>query len=199
MIQHKLALIALGANLPSATASAGETLNMAACILHEKQNTTISACSRFWKTPAFPTESGPDFINGAIVLRTILSPHELLARLHEIEKQFGRDRSTGRWSSRVLDLDLIGYENLILPEPETHREWVRMSAERQLTDTPDTLILPHPRLQDRGFVLAPLAEIAPDWVHPATGLSIAEMLAALPASALAGMTPFGLQETPVST
>ncbi len=197
MIKHKLALIALGANLPSAIASASETLRMAACILHEKRDTTISACSRFWKTPAVPAESGPDFINGAIILRTILSPHELLTRLHEIESQFGRDRSTGRWSSRVLDLDLIGYENLILPDPETHLQWAQLSPKRQLIDTPDTLILPHPRLQDRGFVLAPLAEIAPDWIHPVTGRSVTEMLAALPRSALAGMRPFEIQETPV--
>lgn len=194
MQNHETALISFGANLPSDSASAEETLRIAVGILHETLESSISAISRFWKTPAMPANSGPDFLNGAALLRTRLDPHQVLARLHGIEARLGRDRSTGRWSARVLDIDLIGYDDQILPSPAIQRKWVELPVESQMTDTPDTLILPHPRLQDRGFVLAPLAEIAPDWVHPVTGDSVSLMLSALPTSALAEMQPFRAQE-----
>lgn len=195
MFTHKFALIALGGNLPSTIGNAGETLRLAARILHENPETTITAFSRLWSTPAVPAGSGPNFVNGAIKLRTALNAVNLLTLLHEIEAHLGRNRSTGRWSSRVLDLDLIGYEDLILPDPDMQSHWVNLSPEQQRTETPDRLILPHPRLQDRGFVLAPLAEIAPDWVHPVTGRSVSEMLAALPPEAIAGMRPFEAANT----
>lgn len=143
-----------------------------------------------------PAGSGPDYANAAATLRTTLGPQELLALLHEIEARFGRDRGTGRWSSRVLDLDLIGYHDLVMPDRETLQKWMALPLERQKVDAPDTLILPHPRLQDRGFVLAPLAEIAPGWIHPVTGQSIAGMLAALPDAALHGMAPYAMPEIP---
>ncbi|RMC36547.1 2-amino-4-hydroxy-6-hydroxymethyldihydropteridine diphosphokinase [Paracoccus alkanivorans] len=197
MSQYKLALIALGANLPSAGADVGETLRLAASILHENPNTTITSFSRFWKTPAMPAGSGPDYVNAALTLRTTLPAQDLLSLLHEIEARFGRDRSTGRWSSRVLDLDLIALDDQILPDGDTQRLCMRLSPERQRTSAPETLILPHPRLQDRGFVLAPLAEIAPEWRHPVTGQSVAQMLAALPDEATRGMTPFAAREMPV--
>lgn len=197
MIQNKLALIALGANLPSAAADVGETLRSAARILHENRNTTITTFSRFWKTPAMPTGSGPDFVNAALTLRTTLSAPDLLALLHDIEARFGRDRGTGRWSARVLDLDLIGYDDLVLPDRSIQQDWMALSPERQKIDTPENLILPHPRLQDRGFVLAPLAEIAPEWIHPVTGQSVTKMLAGLPDEAIRGMTPFTALEMPV--
>lgn len=197
MIQNKLALIALGANLPSAAADVGETLRSAARILHENPNTTITTFSRFWKTPAMPAGSGPDFVNAALTLRTTLSAPDLLTLLHDIEAHFGRDRGTGRWSARVLDLDLIGYDDLVLPNRNIQQDWMTLPLERQKIDTPETLILPHPRLQDRGFVLAPLAEIAPEWIHPVTGQSVAEMLTALPDEAIRGMTPFTAPEKPV--
>ncbi|SIS62555.1 2-amino-4-hydroxy-6-hydroxymethyldihydropteridine diphosphokinase [Paracoccus saliphilus] len=197
MIQNKLALIALGANLPSAAADVGETLRSAARILHENRNTTITTFSRFWKTPAMPAGSGPDFVNAALTLRTTLSAPDLLALLHDIEARFGRDRGTGRWSARVLDLDLIGYDDLVLPDRNIQQDWMALSPERQKIDTPENLILPHPRLQDRGFVLAPLAEIAPEWIHPVTGQSVTKMLAGLPDEAIRGMTPFTALEMPV--
>lgn len=197
MSQYKLALIALGANLPSADADVGETLRVAAGILHENPNTTITSFSRFWKTPAMPAGSGPDYVNAALALRTTLPAQNLLSLLHEIEARFGRDRSTGRWSSRVLDLDLIALDDRILPDRDTQRLWMRLSPERQRISAPETLILPHPRLQDRGFVLAPLAEIVPEWRHPVTGQSVAQMLAALPDEATRGMIPFTTREMPV--
>lgn len=193
MSKQSVALIALGANLPSAVAGVGETLRAAMHIVHENKETSISRASKFWSTPAFPSGSGPDYLNGALLLHTTLEPTQLLDFLNKTELRLGRDRSTGRWSARVLDLDLIAINQLILPDKSTQHRWMQLPLDQQKVRTPDTLILPHPRLQDRGFVLAPLAEIAPDWVHPVTGKTVKEMLDALPSETIAEMTPYSLQ------
>ncbi|RJL06803.1 2-amino-4-hydroxy-6-hydroxymethyldihydropteridine diphosphokinase [Paracoccus siganidrum] len=179
----------MGANLPSEAGDARDSLHTALRILHSEPNISITAVSRFWRTPAVPTGSGPDFVNAAALFGTTLGPEDMLARLHAIEARFGRDRSTGRWSARVLDLDLIAHDDRIMPDEATLRQWIGLQPQAQSREAPDRLVLPHPRLQDRGFVLAPLAEIAPGWRHPLTGLSVARMLADLPPAALAGMTP----------
>ncbi|MBL4857675.1 MAG: 2-amino-4-hydroxy-6-hydroxymethyldihydropteridine diphosphokinase [Erythrobacter sp.] len=182
-------IICLGANLPSSDLGASETLRSAVGILHTEPDISITAVSRIWRTPAYPPGSGPDYANAAALIRTALPPEDLLARLHAIEARAGRDRSTGRWSARVLDLDLIALDDLVLPDLQTHRHWTGLDPERQRREAPDRLILPHPRMQDRGFVLAPMAEIAPDWQHPVNGRSVVQMLAALPPDALTGMAP----------
>ncbi len=136
-----------------------------------------------------PAGSGPEFANAVALIATSLGASQVLEALHEIEARHGRDRSTGRWSARVLDLDLIAMDNQIVPDAAHLRTWMELSPERQRIQTPDRLILPHPRMQDRPFVLAPLAEIAPDWHHPLTGATVATMLAALGPAALEGLTP----------
>ena len=80
-------------------------------------------------------------------------------------------------------------DDQVLPNPETFAHWRDLALEEQLNQAPDQLILPHPRLQDRGFVLVPLCDIAPDWVHPVSGLSAAEMLAKLPIDMVAEVQP----------
>ena len=182
-------IVSLGANLPSAAGDPARSLREALNILHAEPNISIAAISRIWRTPAVPAGSGPDYANAVAAIRTGLDAASLLDRLHGIEARFGRDRSTGRWLARVLDLDLIALDGLILPDPETVRHWMGLGAADQQTLAPDRLILPHPRMQDRGFVLAPLAEIAPGWRHPLTGLSVSRMLAALGSEAMSGMTP----------
>jgi 2-amino-4-hydroxy-6-hydroxymethyldihydropteridine diphosphokinase len=112
----------------------------------------------------------------------------ILARLHVVEARFGRERAQ-RWGMRTLDIDLLAMGDSVLPDPETQDRWRLLPPEDQIRATPDQLILPHPRLQDRAFVLVPLADVAPDWVHPRTGLSVRQMLAALPAEDRDAVTP----------
>ena len=88
-------------------------------------------------------------------------------------------------------LDLLASGGAVLPDAATARAWMALAPDRQGTEAPDALVLPHPRLHERGFVLAPLAEIAPDWVHPLLGLSVRQMLAALSAAALDGIVRIG--------
>ena len=182
-------IVSLGANLPSAAGDAARTLCDVLAILHGEPDISIAAISRIWRTPAFPPGSGPEYANAAAAIRTSLAAQDLLDRLHGIEARFGRDRSTGRWSARVLDLDLIALDDLILPDTATLRHWMDLPSDRQRVLAPDRLILPHPRMGDRGFVLAPLSEIAPGWRHPLTGKPVSRMLAELGPDALEDMTP----------
>lgn len=183
-------LVALGANLPSERATLHGTLSSALNSLNNAKNLKITAISRFWHTPADPIGSGPDYLNAAASVLTDQPAESVLDQLHQIEADLGRDRSTGRWSSRVLDLDLIAWEDRIAPDATGLRHWIDLPRDAQTQQAPDQLILPHPRMQDRGFVLAPLAEIAPNWRHPLTGRSAVEMLSALGPAGVAGMTPF---------
>ena len=94
-----------------------------------------------------------------------------------------------RWGMRTLDLDLLALGDSVLPDVETQDQWRELSPDMQARTAPDRLILPHPRLQDRAFVLVPLADVAQDWKHPRTGLSVAQMLAALPPADVAEVKP----------
>lgn len=196
MVNLSFGIVALGANLPRASGDLWATLRATLKVLHDDADISVTATSRFWQTPAVPAGAGPDYANAVALVRTGLDAPGLLARLHRIEADHGRDRSTGRWSSRVLDLDLIALDQMILPDAVTLRHWIDLPFDQQQSQTPEQLILPHPRMQDRGFVLAPLAEVAPDWRHPLTGRSVGQMLADLGPDALTGMTPLNLEDMP---
>ncbi|WP_421709252.1 2-amino-4-hydroxy-6-hydroxymethyldihydropteridine diphosphokinase [Algihabitans sp.] len=116
--------------------------------------------SRWYRSPPWPLSDQPWYVNGVAELETSDGPRDTLARLHDLEAAFGRRRGL-RNAARVLDLDLIDWHGRVLEELEG-------------------LCLPHPRMQDRDFVLRPLAELAPDWRHPVTGRSIGDLIADLP-------------------
>lgn len=179
--------IALGANMPSNAGLPDATLRAALGEMAAR-GLSLQAVSRFFATPAVPSGSGPDYLNACCRLASDRSPGEVLQILHEIEAEFGRVRE-GRWQARGIDLDLIAMGDAVLPDPTVYAKWRDLSPQAQLVEAPDHLVLPHPRLQDRAFVLIPLADIAPLWRHPVSGLSVVEMLEALPEDEKAAIRP----------
>jgi 2-amino-4-hydroxy-6-hydroxymethyldihydropteridine diphosphokinase len=149
-------LIALGANIPSLWGTPEATLKAALAAL-EQRGVRVLGISRFRQTQAWPDPADPVFTNAVARIETELQPFALLGLLHEVETAFGRKRSLAN-GPRSLDLDLIDYRGMIME---------------------DALVLPHPRIMDRRFVLEPLAEIAPGWRHPVSGHTVEDLLAAL--------------------
>jgi 2-amino-4-hydroxy-6-hydroxymethyldihydropteridine diphosphokinase len=141
--------IALGSNLGDSQA----TLEGALAALEEVPGIRVLARSRWYRSaPVGPAQ--PDYLNGCALLEVGLSPEAVLEQLHAIEHRYGRVRLE-RWGARTLDLDLILYGAL------QHE-----SA---------SLLVPHPRFRERAFVLLPLAEIAPLWIDPLTGKTVADL------------------------
>ncbi len=188
-------LIALGGNLPTAAGGADQTLQAALRDI-AAAGLQVLAVSRFFDTPCFPAGAGPDYVNAAARLAGGHTPQEVLQILHRIEARHGRKRLQ-RWGGRTLDLDLLAAGDTVLPDAATQAAWRDLPAERQARDVPDRLILPHPRIQDRAFVLVPLCDVAPDWIHPLTGQTVAQMCAALSAADRAAVRP--LQRDPANS
>ena len=180
-------LIALGGNLPSAVGEPQNTLVSAIAEL-SRRGLYVQLLSRFFQTPCFPAGAGPDYVNAVIQLNTDVSSDDLLSILHDVEAQFARVRDQ-RWGMRTLDLDLIAREDQVSPDLVTYQHWQNLPPDEQVRQAPKQMVLPHPRLQDRGFVLVPLCDIAPEWVHPVLGLSALEMLSALPKGSVAEVQP----------
>ena len=158
------ALIALGGNVGDVRT----TLDRAIAALCDGTEVKLIARSSDYRTPPWGVEDQPPFINCAIVAATELSPPALLARAQRIEDQFGRDRARERrFGPRPLDIDLIAYDDSKLATPE--------------------LTLPHPRALQRAFVLAPLAEIAPE--RTIDGVRIADALAKVDRSGIEKLAP----------
>jgi len=151
-------LVALGANLPGPEGTPARTL-AASCRAMTERDLQVVAVSRIWESAPVPASDQPWYSNAVVRLETDLPAHLLMDELKAIEEQFGRVR-VKKNEARVLDLDLIAANDEIF---ETER-----------------LVLPHPRMHERAFVLMPLREIAPDWVHPVLKKPINDLIAALP-------------------
>jgi 2-amino-4-hydroxy-6-hydroxymethyldihydropteridine diphosphokinase len=166
-------IVAIGGNQRLINSNSTDVLSTALSRIAVSVGSIISL-SRFFQTPAFPKGSGPDFVNAALVARAQGSADEILEKLHAIEHELGRVRET-RWGQRTIDIDLIAVGQKIIPNSETYRKWQLLPFSQQSTIAPDQLILPHPRMQDRAFVLGPMMEICPDWVHPVIQKSVSQM------------------------
>lgn len=148
-------IIALGANLGNREATFERAL-----VLVEEQVGKVLKRSRWHLSKPLESvaQNQRDYLNGVVLIETEKTPEQVLANLQKIEKSLGRRREeeTVRWGPRVIDLDLIAVDDLVLETP--------------------TLILPHPEMHKRDFVLLPLAEICPEWRHPLMGKSVKELL-----------------------
>lgn len=171
------ALVLLGSNTAFELEKSAKLISDALNCLSER-GLRITSVSHYYSTACFPAGAGPDFINVAAQLMVDETAENLLAKLHQTENAFGRERPS-RWAQRTLDIDLIAYDDRVAPDRDTFSHWMNLPLERQMKEAPDQLILPHPRLQDRGFALIPLAEIAPNWRHPVLGKTIQQMADAL--------------------
>lgn len=153
-------LVAIGANLPGRDGEAPvATCRRAVEAMRRIPDVRLSAVSRWYETAPVPSSAQPDYVNGIARLEGEIAPAALLARLQAIEAGEGRRRGVPN-AARTLDLDIIAMGDLVRAAPDP--------------------ILPHPRAHLRLFVLVPLAEVAPGWVHPVLHRPVEALIAGLP-------------------
>ena len=128
-----------------------------------RQVLTVVRQSSWYRSAPVPASDQPWFVNAVLAVETQMPEGELLQMLHETERAFGRVRRR-KWEARIIDLDLLAYHNRVTEN----------------TDQLSGPVLPHPHMQERAFVLAPIEEIAPEWRHPVSGLRASQLLKKLP-------------------
>ncbi len=161
-------LIGLGSNLTTEEFSTSRAILEKALKMLEDEKISVIKCSRFYETEPVPKSDQPWYVNAVAQIETSLDAVELLAKLHEIERNLGRTRRE-RWEARVIDLDLLCYDEQIFPSAG---QWCTEAQK----DSPKGAVIPHARMHERDFVLIPLMDIVPDWRHPVSGKSIRTML-----------------------
>jgi 2-amino-4-hydroxy-6-hydroxymethyldihydropteridine diphosphokinase len=158
-------LVGLGANCPGPWGSPAHTLSRALAEI-ERRGVAVEAISPLYETAALGAARQPPYVNQVALVATHLPAPSLLRLLKEVERQSGR-RGGRPWGARTLDLDIIDYKGLIVGRSKVlkgvPRERVR------------PLVLPHPQLENRPFVLKPLLDVAPDWRHTVTKTSAKEL------------------------
>ncbi len=150
-------LLSLGTNLGERR----QNLRRAVRALDEEM--AVTAVSPVYETEPWGEPDQPDFLNICLAATTTQPPRQLLKSIKQIEQDLGREESY-RWGPRLIDIDIIFYDDVVV-------------AEKGLN-------IPHARLAERAFVLTPLADVAPDWVHPITGKTVVEMLNAVYSTAV---------------
>lgn len=155
-------LVALGSNLPSPHGSPADNVRLAAKLL-EIYDFKIVARGDLYETAPVPVSDQPDFINTVIQVDFSGTPEQAIATCLNVEREMGRVRGTKN-EARVIDIDIIAWNNLVRSDSD--------------------LTLPHPRMHERAFVLYPLCDIAPEWVHPLQQLRAVELKMGLPPSGI---------------
>jgi 2-amino-4-hydroxy-6-hydroxymethyldihydropteridine diphosphokinase len=149
----EIGVVALGSNQPGEFDSSRDLLDAAVAAL-PGAGFNVVRTSRWWRSRAWPEPTHPDYLNGVVLVETGLDPRTSMEALKSLEARFGRVRSLPN-APRTLDLDLIALGRTVMDRQD--------------------LVLPHPRAHLRRFVMAPLAEIAPEWRHPVLGSSAREL------------------------
>jgi 2-amino-4-hydroxy-6-hydroxymethyldihydropteridine diphosphokinase len=154
------ALVALGSNLPGPWGEPRQTIENAFAAL-DSGPTRLLGVSPVYRTKPMGRPHQPDYFNAVAIVDTALPPRALLRRLKILERESGRRGTPAPWGPRTLDLDILAYGNVV-------EGW---HSRKPGFDRPGVkpLVLPHPHLHQRAFVLKPLADIAPDWRHPVLG------------------------------
>jgi 2-amino-4-hydroxy-6-hydroxymethyldihydropteridine diphosphokinase len=150
MMEEYIVYLALGSNLGDRLA------NLKQAIAALTPQIDIKAKSQVYETPPWGIEDQPKFLNQVVKAKTYLEPEQLLKHLKRLELALGRKESIPN-GPRLIDIDILFFDDLVLNTP--------------------ALVIPHPRLHERGFVLLPLMDIAPDLVHPVIKKSVREMAA----------------------
>lgn len=166
-------LLAFGGNLPSLAGPPEATIHAAVANL-QSRGFDLMALSALYRTPAVTLDAdtvSPAYVNAAARMRADMSAVGVLLATQEVEREFGR-QPAARWTARPLDIDLLAFGSAVLPG---RAQWQAVATSADPAAILPEPVVPHPRLHLRGFVLAPLLDIAPDWSHPVLGQTVRQL------------------------